>query len=73
MRDNGVHRMPMTKRARTVLTTTGWVALVALTGVVLVPAPEAVAAGVTTSNYVVAERAPAAWTTSSAPPRSEAA
>lgn len=67
------HNLAMTRRARTVLTTTGWVAVVALTGVVIVPAPEALAVGTTSVSYSVTEQVSAAQVTSSAPPRREAA
>ncbi len=41
--------------AHRILVSTGWVAVVALGGVSLIPAPEAVAAGITQQNYVIAD------------------
>lgn len=67
------HPLSMTHRARSVLTTTGWVAVVALAGVTFHPTPEALAAGVTTVSYSVTDQVSASRVTSSAPPRSEAA
>lgn len=73
MGNTRTHPLSMTRRARSVLTTTGWVAVVALAGVSFIPAPEALAAGVSTTNYEVVDQAPSVMVSTSAPPRRSAA
>jgi len=55
---------------RRILISTGWIAVVALGGVSLVPAPEAAAAGITQQNYVI-EAATSSAAQTTAPLRRE--